>query len=544
MCPRRQGGRAAGGVTNAMGEGHHRDPSPGGGAGTQDLDSSPPDSVGAGVPNSEFNTTPRRKPSAAPMRRPAAAVGRGGGRRSDSVSAGVSSSQLHRGPCVDIGPETEFERCAARISGEPYKVPSDGLCLYHCVAAAVLGPAVWGSLSLEAKIRIAHNIKKSIIAEARGCGDDRTANRLEGGDRPENYPDVKDLPYFVKYIGGAIHVYDEEDHTPDHEFRTEEGDGDPMFIVWHCSTYNGAGEECRQHFDIYQSYVRIKDATAVPDSARRRHSGGGREPRVPPTTKRGLAENLGLGAPRFPVAAAPAGGDAAADVGAPPARPAADDVLNIVQSLEEDVAKQYPTHVGDKRKLLRVMKYLCDTTLSSYQMSHVQRLVILLILDGEHWRTHKKHTFHYADGSWDQTEYLDIVPWDMLTALEGLLVTLGTWQGDGDPPENWSPPEWTWAAIRPHLHGYLSRDDSSVQSLCAVAKEHSDALRVATDNKVCGGGEKRHHRHQRPRCLPWPGLWGSVSSGRRGPHHTGRPPPSLAPRPGGPGGGGVASPCS
>ncbi|CAK0904007.1 unnamed protein product [Prorocentrum cordatum] len=146
----------------------------------------------------------------------------------------------------------------------------------------------------------------------------------------------------------------------------------------------------------------------------------------------------------------------------------------------------------ERRKLLRVMTDLCDTTVSSYQISHAQLLVILLVLDGEHWRAHNKHTFRYTDGAWDQTEYLEILPWDMLTALEGLPVKLGTWQGDGEPPEEWSPPEWTWAAIKPRLHSHLSRDGDSAQSLRAVVWRGNWSLRCAdmlnSLKKACDAG--------------------------------------------------------
>eukprot|EP00959_Pyramimonas_sp_CCMP1952_P464406 9486554-Pyramimonas_sp.AAC.1 len=106
----------------------------------------------------------------------------------------LSDSIRPNGPVLDFGPDTEFQRCAARLADNaPLKVPSDGLCLYRVVAAAAVRPAEWKPLPLETKILVARRIKGCIVAVARASGDAATASRLEEGDGAENCPGGPDL---------------------------------------------------------------------------------------------------------------------------------------------------------------------------------------------------------------------------------------------------------------------------------------------------------------------------------------------------------------
>eukprot|EP00973_Karenia_brevis_P089539 12398260-Karenia_brevis.AAC.1 len=135
--------------------------------------------------------------------------------------------------------------------------------MYHCVVAAVLGPTQWGKLSLEDKILHARLVKNCIVNICKECGDDETACRLAAGDTPSNYPGIKELKYFVKYLGGAVHVIDQDDVNQGRgyeqcEFITKEGDGEPLLIFFHCSSSDGAGVECREHFNLFQSNVSIE----------------------------------------------------------------------------------------------------------------------------------------------------------------------------------------------------------------------------------------------------------------------------------------------
>ena len=126
-------------------------------------------------------------------------------------------------------PASKFVRCEARLtSDDPFKVPIDGLCMYHCVAAATLGPDTWSQLSLPDQILRAKEIKQRIVAICRTCGDEETANRLNGGNEPVNYPGIRELKYFVTLLDGAVHVVDAEDTTEDKDFTTREGVGEPL----------------------------------------------------------------------------------------------------------------------------------------------------------------------------------------------------------------------------------------------------------------------------------------------------------------------------
>ena len=95
---------------------------------------------------------------------------------------------------------TKFKKCEeARFpAGDScFPVPSDGLCMYHCVAAAALGPKAWTSLPTEDKILHARLIKARVVSLCRESGDDATADRLSGGNDPKNYPGITELKYFV-----------------------------------------------------------------------------------------------------------------------------------------------------------------------------------------------------------------------------------------------------------------------------------------------------------------------------------------------------------
>lgn len=47
------------------------------------------------------------------------------------------------------------------------------------------------------------------------------------------------------------------------------------------------------------------------------------------------------------------------------------------------------------RTLLEVSKFLSSMNAANYMMSHKQKLLLIMLIDGEHWRAHNKQIFKY-----------------------------------------------------------------------------------------------------------------------------------------------------
>lgn len=50
--------------------------------------------------------------------------------------------------------------------------------------------------------------------------------------------------------------------------------------------------------------------------------------------------------------------------------------------------------------------------------------MVFPLVNGNEWRSHLANAFQYYDGSWQQVETLIMPPLDVLTATEGLFISL------------------------------------------------------------------------------------------------------------------------
>ena len=76
-------------------------------------------------------------------------------------------------------------------------------------------------------------------------------------------------------------------------------------------------------------------------------------------------------------------------------------------------------------KILYVAKYIADDAMiSGFQLMSVDRSMIILLLNGENWRSHKCNAFQYLDGCWQEEEFVLMPSLNYLTAAEGLFITL------------------------------------------------------------------------------------------------------------------------
>ena len=155
--------------------------------------------------------------------------------------------------------------------------------------------------------------------------------------------------------------------------------------------------------------------------------------------------------------------------------------LQSCQAYSEWVSTSYPHLKAIEQKILSAAKCLCDVQAANYMLSHKQKLLVTLLLDGEHWRAHHRQIFHYEDGAWVMRSQLVDDFWDALMALEGLFVKTAICAEDTN-----TTVKWTWSeASNLILQNFndATRKDDAVQFLSAIAKDNSDHLRATTSNK-------------------------------------------------------------
>ena len=170
----------------------------------------------------------------------------------------------------------------------------------------------------------------------------------------------------------------------------------------------------------------------------------------------------------------PGDGAAAAIAPAPPEN----EFVARIKQVQADVTQSFAGCGADAHKLLCMTQYVCEATTSNYMFSNSQKLSVLMFIEGENWRSHEKQAFVYADGSWNSTDQLQVSSWDLLTALEGMWLWL---EGSNATP-------WCWTEVKNQLVRNLAQVPSNVAEFLAKrAKEQSDVLRQATDNKVWKG---------------------------------------------------------
>ena len=89
---------------------------------------------------------------------------------------------------------------------------------------------------------------------------------------------------------------------------------------------------------------------------------------------------------------------------------------------------------------------------TNYRLTQEDLLMLVLFVEGERWRAHKKRIFRYEpDGCKDMVNRLEVYTSDYLIAAEGLLYFLtGT-------PGGRSPSQVGWTEFEPHLQATLWR---------------------------------------------------------------------------------------
>ncbi|CAE8688578.1 unnamed protein product, partial [Polarella glacialis] len=152
--------------------------------------------------------------------------------------------------------------------------------------------------------------------------------------------------------------------------------------------------------------------------------------------------------------------------------------LEEMSKIMKYVQETYPGWSTTDMKLIAIVKFLCDANTSNYILSNAQRLGVILLVDGEHWRAHRHQVFHYQDGAWVMTPQISISTWEILTSVEGAFISLAEQGADFT---------WNWTSAKEYVdqvftHGRSAGD--ATKFFCDLAKASSDHVRIATDNKV------------------------------------------------------------
>ncbi|CAL1143025.1 unnamed protein product [Cladocopium goreaui] len=132
--------------------------------------------------------------------------------------------------------------------------------------------------------------------------------------------------------------------------------------------------------------------------------------------------------------------------------------------------------------MMELMNCIASMNVSNYQMSTKQKLLLIMLVDGEHWRAHDRQMFYYENGVWKMKPSLTIEVWDLFLAVEGLLLTVSKHFED---QEGDARPAWNWNAIRDVVSDTIQGHvHDALHFFGNVAKEASDHLRQVTSNKA------------------------------------------------------------
>ncbi|CAE7791620.1 unnamed protein product [Symbiodinium sp. CCMP2592] len=175
-----------------------------------------------------------------------------------------------------------------------------------------------------------------------------------------------------------------------------------------------------------------------------------------------------------------------AQVSDPPKVPAkmdkAKNVLDIVAEYEGWSLANHPDFAPRHRMFMSVAKFICDMNAANYMMSNVQKLTIFMLIDGGSWRAHKRQLFHLRDGAWDMADKLTLEAWDLLSALEGLFVTIAS-----KFEEAGGEVKWSWSEASEFIRDTITEsihDGDLIDVLASFAKQNSDHVRMVTSNKT------------------------------------------------------------
>ena len=127
------------------------------------------------------------------------------------------------------------------------------------------------------------------------------------------------------------------------------------------------------------------------------------------------------------------------------------------------------------RTIVAMSKFVCELDCANYMLANKQKLMLAMLLDGDHWRAHQRQIFHFENGAWVMKGSLDIVAWDNLLALEGLFIQLALKVQEENVAISWS-----WDEAK---HYILDIVGDNVEAN-GIAKDNSDHLRASTANKT------------------------------------------------------------
>ena len=125
------------------------------------------------------------------------------------------------------------------------------------------------------------------------------------------------------------------------------------------------------------------------------------------------------------------------------------------------VEHDHATLSPENRKLLSIVKFLCQAETANYQLSNRQQACVAMLIDGERWRVHSKWMFRDEGGAWCMQTTLKVEAWTLLLCSGGFL-----------------------PAAFAILYDALQSSANVVDSMKNVAKENSDHLRAAAGNRA------------------------------------------------------------
>ena len=157
-------------------------------------------------------------------------------------------------------------------------------------------------------------------------------------------------------------------------------------------------------------------------------------------------------------------------------------LLDVWKNYRTWGSNNYPNLPVHVRTMMELMNCIASTNVSNYQMSTKQKLLLIMLVDGEHWRAHDRQMFYYENGVWKMKPSLTIEVWDLFLAVEGLLLTVSKHFED---QEGDARPAWNWNAIRDVVSDTIQGHvHDALHFFGNVAKEASDHLRQVTSNKA------------------------------------------------------------
>ena len=157
-------------------------------------------------------------------------------------------------------------------------------------------------------------------------------------------------------------------------------------------------------------------------------------------------------------------------------------LLDVWKNYRTWGSNNYPNLPVHVRTMMELMNCIASMNVSNYQMSTKQKLLLIMLVDGEHWRAHDRQMFYYENGVWKMKPSLTIEVWDLFLAVEGLLLTVSKHFED---QEGDARPAWNWNAIRDVVSDTIQGHvHDALHFFGNVAKEASDHLRQVTSNKA------------------------------------------------------------